>query len=233
MGMPISLLARGESALEQDEAAQRVFAELRDVDVRFSLYQADSELSRLSRGELSLAQCHPDVREVKDLCDLAAERTGGLFDPRTPAGTWDPSGLVKGWAAERAIRHLAGTGPDWCLSAGGDVVIVSPSGEPFGIGIGDPRDPSAVVTVLSTTQSVATSGTAARGEHLYDPRTGEPARGSWLSVSITGPSLREADVLATAAFVAGPDWESLLLPGYAGLAVDREGGLHAKGGWPL
>lgn len=234
MGMPISVLARGDGAWSDDAAAQveQVFAELRDVDARFSLYREDSEVSRLSRGEMALEDCHPDLRDVAARCARATADTGGLFDPTTPLGVWDPSGLVKGWAAERATRHLH-EGVDWCLNAGGDVAVVAPSGRPFGVGIQDPRDRSAVLTTLQIAKgAVATSGTAARGQHLYDPRSGSASVAAWLSVSITGPSLEQADVLATAACVAGSGWERLLPAGYAGLAVDLEGRLHASAGWP-
>jgi thiamine biosynthesis lipoprotein len=233
MGMPISLLARGEAAARQDAAAQRVFSELREVDARFSLYREDSEVSRLSRGELRLEDCHDDVREVWELCSRAKQSTRGLFDVVTPRGVWDPSGLVKGWAAERAARHLAATEVDWCLSAGGDVAVVSRSGEPFTVGIQDPRDPTVVAGVLRTTQAVATSGTAARGDHIYDPATGAAVRSPWLSVSVTGESLLAADVMATAAFVAGEAWVDQLLPGYAGLAIGADGVLNPTREWGL
>jgi thiamine biosynthesis lipoprotein len=82
--------------------------------------------------------------------------------------------------------------------------------------------------------AVATSGTAARGAHLYDPRSGGPTTSGWLSVSVTGPSLETADVLATAAFVAGDEWRAVvgLVPGYAGLGIDVDGALAPTDGWP-
>lgn len=229
MGLPVSVLARGAAApgLLAAEAVARVIAELREVDGRFSLYQPGSELSRLNRGELDLPGCHRDVREVALLCAEATMLTGGWFDPVTPEGVWDPSGLVKGWAAERATRHLAAVvGLDWCLNAGGDVVVLTPSGEPFGVGLQDPSDPQAVLTVLATTSgAVATSGTAARGAHLYDPHTGRPSSSPLLSMTVTGPSLRVADVLATAAFVAGTEWREVVgrAPAYRGYAVTDDG----------
>jgi thiamine biosynthesis lipoprotein len=238
MGLPVSVLARGDAATSEaaDLAVSAVYAELHEIDARFSLYQPDSELSRLARGEITLSDCHPDVREVVRRCDAAVALTGGLFDPRTPAGVWDPSGLVKGWAAARASRHLARVAhTDWCLNAGGDVTVLAPSGTPFTAGIQDPRDPGRVVAAVALgSGALATSGTGARGTHLYDPRTGASASPRWLSVSVMGPELETADVLATAAFVAGADWEALLgsMPGYAGLAVDATGGLHAGVGWP-
>ena len=222
MGLPISILARGPA---DELAVARVYAELHEVDARFSTYQVGSEVSRINRGELSLADAHEDVREVARRCEDAKAMTGGLFDATTPSGSWDPSGLVKGWAAERAARHLTGE-TDWCLNAGGDVVVLTPTGEPFTVGIQDPRDDGKVVHALTTTTTaVATSGTAARGAHLYDPRTGAAPTGSWLSVTVVGPSLETADVLATASFVAG---RPVLQPGYRALSVDASGQLS---GW--
>jgi thiamine biosynthesis lipoprotein len=236
MGMPISVLARGGAAGEEaaDAAVARVYAELTEVDAVFSTYRADSPVSRLARGELTLEDCPADVRLVADRCAWARELTGGLFDADRPDGTWDPSGLVKGWAAERAFRHLAGVdGLDWCLNAGGDVLVDSRSGAPFVVGIQDPRDPAQVcATVSCAVGAVATSGTAARGAHIYDPRSGEAVTGS-ASVSVRGPSLELADVLATAAFVAGAQWADVVgrVDGYSALQVDLEGRLTSTPGW--
>ena len=208
MGMPISVLARGEQAQssDADRAVHSVFDELVAVDAVFSPYRSDSAVSRLQRGEIELADCDDDVRDVAARCDRATELTGGLFDATRPDGTWDPSGLVKGWAAERAARHLAELADiDWCLNAGGDVLVLSPTGEPFTVGIQDPATNVAWPPPLPcATGAVATSGTAARGAHLYDPRTGSCGRdGRGCRSPCSGPSLETADVLATAAFVAG------------------------------
>jgi FAD:protein FMN transferase len=237
MGMPISLLARGDLALapEADRAVRAVFRELVGVDAVFSLYKPDSVLSRLQRGEIGRDDCDSDVREVADRCDRAKVLTGGLFDAMRPDGTWDPSGLVKGWAAERAARHLAEVAVDWCLNAGGDVLVLSPTGEPFIVGVQDPRDVRRVVAAVPCSAgAVATSGTAARGAHLYDPRNGSAASTGWLSITVRGPSLETADVLATAAFVAGDRWQDIVVPvhGYAGLGIDAEGALHTTPEWP-
>lgn len=233
MGLPVSVLLRGHGAREDAGAlaVARVYDELREVDALFSTWRVGSEVSRLGRGELSLAACSPDVRAVAQLCDRACTDTGGLFDARRPDGGWDPSGLVKGWAVERASRHLEALPLDWCLNAGGDVLVRSLSGEPFGVGIADPRDPSGVVAVLRLTAgAVATSGTAARGAHLWDPRTGAAA-GGLASLTVTGPSLLEADVLATAAFVAGSLGVLADRPGFAGLAVHPDGRQEPSENW--
>lgn len=237
MGMPISVLARGDRAQSPaaDRAVRTLFSELVAVDAVFSLYKLDSAVSRLQRDEIGWDDCDADVRDVAGRCARAKELTGGLFDATRPDGTWDPSGLVKGWAAERAARHLAEVPVDWCLNAGGDVLVLSPTGEPFTVGIQDPRGKRRVAAAVPCSAgAVATSGTAVRGAHLYDPRNGSTASTDWLSITVLGPSLETADVLATAAFVAGDRWQDVLalVPGYAGIGIDAEGALHSTPGWP-
>jgi thiamine biosynthesis lipoprotein len=237
MGMPISVLARGELARspEADRAVQAVFGELVGVDAAFSLFKPDSLVSRLRRGEIGWDDCPSDIRDVAARCDRAKVMTGGLFDATRPDGMWDPSGLVKGWAAERAARHLAEIAVDWCLNAGGDVLVLSPSGEHFTVGIQDPRDENRVTAAVPCSAgAVATSGTAVRGAHLYDPRHGTAAKTGWLSITVLGPSLETADVLATAAFVAGDAWRETvdLVDGFAGLGIDADGALHRTPTWP-
>lgn len=238
MGMPVSALARGESAHSPgaQSAVAAVFEELGEVDRVFSPYRSDSAVTALNRGSLVLAQCPAVVRAVAELCEQARSMTDGLFDARRPDGSWDPSGYVKGWAVQRALRHLAAVpGLDWCLNAGGDVAVVCPSGLGFTVGIADPTDPARIAArVRCADGAVATSGTGERGEHLYDPRTGRPAGSPWASVTVVGPDLAVADVLATAAFVAGTEWTTVVSarPGYHALAVAPDRTQSATAGWP-
>jgi thiamine biosynthesis lipoprotein len=227
MGLPVSLLARGAD-LDLDVAP--FYDELRWVDAVFSPYQQDSEVSRIARGQLALADAHPLVQDVAARCEQARERTGGLFDATAPDGRWDPSGYVKGWAVERASRLLR-EGVDWCVNAGGDVVVRCPSGEPFRVGVEDPRDRSRLVAVVPLALGgLATSGTAARGDHLYDPRTGTPAT-ALASLTVVAPTLEEADVLATAAFVDG-GLRLVVEAGCEGLAVRPDGAQATTPGFP-
>ena len=79
---------------------------------------------------------------------------------------------------------------------------------------------------------IATSGTARRGRHLIDPSSGRPATDA-LSVTVVGPSLLWADVLATAAFVRGPvDGLAMVegLTGYEALVVAGDGALTTTSG---
>lgn len=227
MGLPVSLLARGEGV---DVDVAPFYDELRWVDAVFSPYQEQSEVSRVARGELVLADAHPLVQHVAERCEQERERTGGLFDPTRPDGRWDPSGFVKGWAVERASRLLP-AGPDWCVNAGGDIVVRCPSGEPFRVGVEDPRDRTRLVAVVPLRAGgLATSGTAARGEHLYDPRSGTAAT-ALASLTVVAPTLEEADVLATAAFVDG-GLRLVVEAGCEGLAVRTDGAQARTAGFP-
>ena len=120
MGMPISVHLRGPGVRSDQVAStlvDSVFEQLRVVDRLFSTYLPASQVNRIRRGELTEDRWHPWVREVVRLCEQARQRTDGYFDAWLPTG-FDPSGLVKGWAVERAAALLAGY--DSCVNAGGD-----------------------------------------------------------------------------------------------------------------
>jgi FAD:protein FMN transferase len=227
MGMPISLALRGRHA---DDAAGRAawhaaLAELRHVDDVFSTYRPDSAISRLGRGEITEADCPPEVREVLGLAAQAERASGGSFAVRRPG--LDPSGVVKGWAVERsaeALRALDET--DFCLSAGGDLLCRAHDSElPWRIGIEDPHDTRRILATLALRDgAVATSGTARRGSHIVDARTGLPPAGI-ASVAVVARSLTWADIDATAAYAMGPDAATWLghRIGRTGLVVWSDG----------
>ncbi|MDQ2845386.1 MAG: FAD:protein FMN transferase [Actinomycetota bacterium] len=205
MGLPFSLHLRGAVSRDAaDTAAAGVWQQLRQADTIFSTYRPDSDISRLANGEATVDQLDPMVRWVLGSAERARRVTGGLFDING-GGRLDPSGLVKGWAAQLAIRRVRLPGVDRYLNAGGDIAMraFGPA-HPWRIGIEHPDDPAGLLTVLCRTGgAVATSGTAHRGQHLWDPRTGRPAVDVW-QATVVGRSLMWADILATAAAVAGP-----------------------------
>jgi FAD:protein FMN transferase len=214
MGMPISLALRGRHAttVAGDQAWQATISQLRQVDVIFSTYRSDSIINRLDRGELTIAECPAEVAEVLELGREAEEQSDGAFSIMLPAHDGhrrlSPSGVVKGWAAQRAARFLAALDDtDFCLSAGGDIVCrtADPSRAAWRIGIEHPLDPNTLVAMVPIrTGAAATSGTAHRGAHLVDPRTGREPRGV-ASVTVIASSLTWADIDATAAYVHGGD----------------------------
>jgi len=234
MGMPISLALRGKHA--RDASARSTWSavvdELREVDRVFSTYRPDSFISRLGRDEISLPDCPPEVSEVLELANQAVEASDGAFSVYLPSDAglvFDPTGVVKGWAVERAalryLDDLADT--DYCLSAGGDMVArtLDPGTLPWSIGIEDPFDTSRIIAAVPLrTGAVATSGTSHRGTHIVDPRTGRPAYGI-ASVTVVGDSLTWVDIEATTAFAHGTEALSWLRrrPGRTGLIVWSDG----------
>src|SRR5665811_2580819 len=95
----------------------------------------DSEVSRIRRGELDPAHADPLVEQVVTLCRQAGELTQGVFTDQLPDDhgvlRFDPTGLVKGWAADRAANRLADlSGLAFILNAGGDVVVGGTEPEP-------------------------------------------------------------------------------------------------------
>jgi thiamine biosynthesis lipoprotein len=229
MGMPISLALRGRHV--DDDLATQAWAAALDVlraaDRVFSTYRADSYISRLNRGELTVADCPPEVAEVLELGEQARLESGGAFDVRREDGL-DPSGVVKGWAVERAAHALAQLpGTDYCLSAGGDMTcrVADPDAPAWRIGIEDPHDPDKLAAVVPIRQgAIATSGLNRRGNHITDARTGTTPD-ALASVTVVHPSLTRADIDATAAFALGVDALAWLQrrPGRTGLIILRDG----------
>ncbi|HZE49666.1 MAG TPA: FAD:protein FMN transferase, partial [Jatrophihabitantaceae bacterium] len=82
---------------------------LHEIDETFSTYREGSEISRLGRGELRLADCSPDVRLVLEECERYRRITGGYFSAYA-GGSLDPSGYVKGWAIQRVSNLLTDAG---------------------------------------------------------------------------------------------------------------------------
>jgi thiamine biosynthesis lipoprotein len=218
------------------ERIDEVFAWFRRVDDLFSTWRPDSEISRLGRRELRLAEVSPDVREVLELCDQVNEESHGAFDirvgadprvvPREGLGPIDPSGLVKGWALQRAGEQLrrAGLGR-FAINAGGDVITAGRPTPDAGwrVGIQHPWQRDKVALVLEVSDlGVATSGRYERGDHILDPRTGMPAT-KLQSVTVVHADLALADGYATAALVLGDEGAAWLAErGLAGLTIDND-----------
>jgi len=191
-----------------DEAVAGCWADLDEIEGIFSPFRETSQVRRIAAGELSLADADPRVRVVTQACTTWRERTDGLFDPWWK-GWFDPTGYVKGWAiesvAETYLAPLLGLSQAVGISAGGDVWLRTLDGADWSwqIGIADPHQRGAIIATLSLANgAVATSGTAERGLHIIDPRTGTPAS-SIASASVIADSLVTADMWATTAVVAG------------------------------
>ncbi|MFM7030862.1 MAG: FAD:protein FMN transferase [Micrococcales bacterium] len=194
------------------EAAMAI---LDEADRTFSLYKPESPLSRLARGETSVAQCPPVVSEVWDACEHWEKVTDGWFCAFTPEHTFDPSGLVKTWAARAAASSLLGLGiVDFTINAGGDIYLADAATAPndWRVAVHKPvsilSDSAGVLLVVDLTgtsyRAVCTSGIAERGNHIWNPKAGDAmASGELVQVTAIAADLVQADVWATAAFAEG------------------------------
>ncbi len=228
--------AGGHEALSG--ALERAIAVLHHVDDVFSTWQPDSPVSRLRRGEIELDAAPPEVARVLDLCRRARTASGGWFDPWRVDGGVDPTGLVKGWAAELALAELRGSAAAALVNAGGDIAVFGEPepGQQWRIGIRDPLAADRLLTVVTLgghDRAVATSGAYERGPHVLDPESGEPAQ-ALLAATVVGPDLAFADALATGLFASGGKALARVagLRGYSALIVAGDGSLRATLGFP-
>jgi thiamine biosynthesis lipoprotein len=214
-------------------AVESLWLELDRLEDLFSTFRESSAISRVNRGELHLLDAGAEVIEVVDACTWLEHVSGGAFRARRPGDMLvDPAGFVKGWAAELAAQNLDRAGlQQWYLSVGGDIQTRGTSGDgsSWRVAIADPNseDACAMRAVVEVNgEAVATSGTAARGRHLWDARTGRSSD-ALSSMTVVGPHLTWADAFATAAFVMGLegiDWVANF-DGYRAVAITSAGEL--------
>jgi thiamine biosynthesis lipoprotein len=214
----------GRAAAHAIEAACEV---LHEADATFSTWDPDSPVSRLRRGEAALGDLPATVAAVLDLCQDARRASGGWFDPWAMPGGVDPTGLVKGWAVERALAVLRAAGMQAALvNGGGDIAVFgAPApGQAWRVGIRHPWRPDGLAAIVEVPAAVATSGSYERALHLLNPFTGQPASPA-ASATVTGPSLAFADALATALAIGGDDVLGIVsgLDGYAGYLIRSDG----------
>jgi FAD:protein FMN transferase len=203
MGMPITLEIV-DAAVKQDDL-DTVFAYFVSVDETFSTYKETSEISQINRGQLLPAHYSEAMKAVLALGAQTKEETNGYFDIQQN-GIYDPSGIVKGWAIQNAATMLYAKGfRNFYVDAGGDIQVAGrKDGHPWRVGIRNPFNRNEYVKVLVITdQGIATSGTAIRGQHIYDPHHRDTPLLDIASISIIGPNVYDADRFATAAFAMG------------------------------
>ena len=193
-------------------SVQLAVESLHDADNVFSTWKPESPLSRLRRGEIDLATAPGEVHEVLEACAAARELSQGWFDPWASPGGVDPTGYVKGWAAQRAL-HLLLRAPVFgaVVNAAGDIATFGFPAEnaSFHVGITNPLARKEMIAIVAPTGCIATSGTYERGPHLFDPHSGDFVS-RLASASVTGPDLGLADAFATALAVAGIDFLSVI-----------------------
>ncbi|MDX6302617.1 MAG: FAD:protein transferase [Nocardioidaceae bacterium] len=241
MGTVVTLDVRAPEPPAPLAAAVRAVTDrLRGIDDVFSPWREGSWVSRLITGRVLLADCPAEVRDVVELALRLAALTDGYFSPfwRGPSASAgpDPTGLVKGWAAQQASDVLLAHGlAHHVVNAAGDLVV---SGRPdpqdatarWRVGISDPAAPGRLAGVVELPGgprrwAVATSGPAELGLHVADPHTGRfPSSTASATVvaPVEGPQPEGgafADACATALVAAG-DTAGDLMRGLTSLGLE-------------
>lgn len=218
-----------EYARQASEAAFRELDRLESTLSRFIESSDIARASRLRRGE-TIPITHETLECLMLAADVAlatgrafdpayASTRPPELGPELPPFTLDPDAHTLTSLTDRlrldlgavgkgyALDRMADTLREWNLAAaclnGGDSSVLAlgerPTADELGweIGIGEGR---AYRTFPLLGASLSGSGTAVKGAHLIDPRTGQPAlRAS--RVWAYAPSAAQADALSTAFFV--------------------------------
>jgi FAD:protein FMN transferase len=224
-----------------DRAMDSVVAFCEDVDRDFSTYKDGSWVSWLRAGKVGIVDCPNVVQQIWELCLRAKDLSDGAFDPWAVAGGFDPSGLVKGWAADKCADILVAAGVDHVqVNAAGDLALrggwfdsVAGVVKPWSIGVVNPDNRAEIVKVYEIVDgAIATSGTYERGAHIHDPLNGLIAIGA-KSATVVGPEGWLCDAMATAVMVGGQDSAKWFgqseLAGYQVFAVNR----HEQSAWSI
>lgn len=221
-------------------------------DMRNVLLLAE-EIHRMSDGAFDITiapvtelwDFHSDTPDVPDAAQLraAVERVDGScvqIDGATvtlrDGVTIDLGGIAKGYIADRLKAYLMEQGVESaCINLGGNILTIGtkPNGEPWRVGIRDPKGgPNDVIEVVSANDcAVVTSGTYERCfyhenvlyHHILDPKTGLPVRTETASVTVIGDSAAVADALSTACFVLDAEQAQRLAETYRVTLILHEG----------
>lgn len=165
-----------------------------------------------------------------------AEQDRIVIDPsrsvvRRPPGTIiDPGGIAKGVFADELAATLVGVDA-FAIDCAGDVRLGGRAGVVREVHVTSPFDGSNLHTFHLAGDGIATSGIGSRSwidsrgrpaHHLLDPRTGRPAFTGVVQATALAPTAAEAEVLAKAALLSGPerapDWLA-----YGGMFVRDDG----------
>lgn len=167
------------------------------------------------------APCRPPPPPAPAACGrIHLDRAAGTVTLPTGTG-FDAGGLGKGLAADLAVAALLEAGAEGaCVGVGGDVRVggTPPDGRSWRVGLPEELGGGqvglrggALATSSRLVRAWATAGGAAH--HLIDATTARPAVVPTTTATVVAGSGWEADVLATAALLAGPGEGRALLTG--------------------
>lgn len=163
----------------------------------------------------------PTEAEVALACELVGwskvEREPGRVRLPQTGMSLDLGGWGKEFAVDMAVQMATEHGIEKILvDFGHDIRVVGtpPDRPAWHIGLEDPNEPGKLWgSIGAVNTSVASSGNYQRGfvidgqryGHIIDPRSGRPTTNGLQQVTVVAPSCLQAGMLATAAFVMGPE----------------------------
>jgi thiamine biosynthesis lipoprotein len=155
----------------------------------------------------------------------------------------DLGGIGKGYAADLVARDLVEAGARGVLvNLGGDLRAIgdAPPSHGWVVEVDDPLGTRATGLLAIAAGAVATSTRLRRAwaragrlmHHIVDPRSGRPAQAGLASVTVVAGEAWRAEVLAKAAFIAGPTAGARVITeaGATGLLVGDDGRVHELDG---
>ncbi|MGO8837333.1 MAG: FAD:protein FMN transferase [Limisphaerales bacterium] len=217
----------GEEKAYAEQAAQTAFALTDNLESRLSRFRADSEISQITQlavgGRLRLSEPVFACLEIARRMELV---TGGAFSvtaaamktqPEKPAWSllktpfsircdsgpleFDLGAIGKGFALDRMAEVLhEWSCPAFLLIAGGSSILAGdpPAETPgWSCGLGDDYSPHRFWLKQC---SLSGSGLVVRGEHIIDPRTGQPGARRNRAWALT-ETAAESDALSTACMI--------------------------------
>jgi thiamine biosynthesis lipoprotein len=191
--------------------------------------------------------CPDDIRPPITSLAMAANWTmvavAGRVVTVPPGVLLDLGATAKAVAADQCAQRVHdATASGVLINLGGDIATAGPAPDGgWQVLVQDADDEPASSVTLLPGAALATSSTMRRRwrdgddvmHHILDPRTGRSAEPVWRTVTVAAQTCYAANTVATAAVVRGwraLDWIRRL--GMAARLVDREGTVHAVGGWP-
>ena len=214
------------------QAAQAAFDLVDRLERELSRFLTNSDIARvnyLAEGEST--RVSPSTLECLVIARHMFDLTGGAFDVSIGTGLpsleLDPDdclvratksgvrvdlgGIGKGYAVDLVAELLEEWGLVMSLVHGGFssvLALEAPEGrDGWALTLSDPGAPSRVLARLSVRHTALGASGVRKGDHIVDPRTGEPARGrraAWVAVprpeiAGAGPSVEEGRRVAACA----------------------------------
>ena len=158
---------------------------------------------------------------------------------RPPGVRFDTGGAGKGLAADMIAARLHGYSR-FIVDCGGDIRIGGPDAlvRPYEVFVEHPLSGERAYVLRLGSGAVATSGLNVRiwrgsdgryAHHLLDPSTGEPAWSGLIGATALGDTAVEAETLAKAALLSGPEGGRAILAERGGLLVHDSGRVETVG----